>query len=203
MSRTHFADNSRDSPLILRVTHAFTSSLTSQIFQSRLEGFTNWYFPRLLKAHLLLPSRRLLNLTWFPPIDSNLWTFLEYSGKFFLSWNSGLWSNNLIDVKCSGCCRGNGGWQSHCVQLYPPASCPGLLWPAVNTTHCEYCSRDQVAWWKRKRRRSSSLCVTMKDILWYVLCRSLGDPPENCHLNVKKLPKSWIFWKNDNFWHFI
>ena len=32
-----------------------------------------------------------------------------------------------------------------------------------------------------------------------------ADPPENCHLNVKKLPKTMaiLLKKNDNFWQFF
>ena len=60
----------------------------------------------------------------------------------------------------------------------------------------------------------SVICEWTEDWFW-------SDPQENCHLTVKKLPKTWHFfqkkiaknchffcqwqfcWKNDNFWQFF
>ena len=69
----------------------------------------------------------------------------------------------------------------------------------------------------------TSLLETFKEFFWVFLLviswldlhRYLADSPENCHLNVKKLPKTchffqkncqnfFSFWKkNENFWHFL
>ena len=33
------------------------------------------------------------------------------------------------------------------------------------------------------------------DVILYFKCHFQSDPPENCHLTVKKLPKTWHFFK--------